>query len=49
MCRKNQLLGVAVAAFGLGLLIGCFFESGFFCGCVGIALTVAGVVLMKRK
>lgn len=49
MCRKNQLLGVALAAFGLGLLFAGLFESGFFCGCVAIGLIVAGLVLSRKK
>lgn len=49
MCRRNQLLGVALAAFGLGLLVAGFFESAFFCGCVGIGSIVVGIVFLQKK
>lgn len=48
MCRKNKLLGCAVAAFGLGLLLSCLLESGFFCCCLGLGLIVVGIVLAKK-
>ncbi len=48
MCRKNQLWGCAIAAFGVGLLISLFFESGFFCSCIGFGLICVGVVLGKK-
>lgn len=49
MCRKNQLLAVALAGVGAGLLLACFFESGFVQCCLGIGLIVAGVMLLQRK
>ena len=49
MCRKNQLLGFLLAGVGIGLLLACFFESGFFCCCVGIGLLVSGVCLVRKK
>jgi membrane-bound ClpP family serine protease len=49
MCRKNQLIGVALAAFGLGLLVASFFESPFFCGCIGLIALAAGVVILQKK
>lgn len=49
MCRKNQLLAVALAGVGAGLLLACFFESGFFQCCFGIGLIVAGVMLLQKK
>lgn len=49
MCRKNQLLGCMLAAFGIGMLVGCFFESGFFCGFLGLSLAIAGLALSHRK
>lgn len=48
MCRKNQLWGAVVAAMGVGMLVACFFESGFFCCCVAVGLIVAGVVLSRK-
>ena len=49
MCRRNQLLGIALIAFGLGLLVAGFFESVFFCGCIGVGIIVAGVVVAQKK
>ena len=49
MCRRNQLLGVALIAFGLGLLVATFFESGLFCGCMGFAVVAIGVVVTRKK
>jgi hypothetical protein len=42
MCRKNQLCGCALIAFGLGLLIGTFLESGFFCFLIGLGIVGLG-------
>jgi membrane-bound ClpP family serine protease len=49
VCRKNQLLGVALLGFGLGFLLASFFESGFLCGCLGLIAMVAGVVCLQKK
>ena len=49
MCRRNQLCGVALMAFGVGLLSAGFFESVFFCGCLGIGFVVLGVVVTQKK
>lgn len=49
MCRKNQLCGSALVAFGVGLLVGIFLESGFFCFAIGIAIIAMGCWCMKRR
>lgn len=49
MCRRNQLLAVAVAGFGLGLLLAGLFESGFFRGLVGLSLILTGILIAKKK
>ena len=49
MCRRNQLLAVGAVGLGFGLLLACFFESGFFQVCVGAGLIVVGVTLLQRK
>ena len=36
MCRRNQLLGCALLAFGFGLLVGTWLESGLFCCLFGL-------------
>lgn len=48
MCRRNHLMGVGLMGFGLGLLLAGLFESGFFCGCVAVALLGIGACLLKR-
>ena len=49
VCRKNQLLGVALMAFGLGLLLATFFESGLFCGCLGFGVAAVGIVVLQKR
>ncbi len=49
MCRRNQLLGVALGGVGIGMLLACFFESGFFCCCFGIMLVMAGLFVLQKK
>ncbi len=48
MCKQNQVLGIALAAFGIGLLTACFFESGLFCGFVAVASIVAGIAICQK-
>ena len=48
MCRQNLLWGAAVLAFGLGILIGTWLESGFFCHLVGFAMIALGVGVIRR-
>ena len=49
MCRQNQLFGCAMIAFGLGVLIGTWLESGFLCHCMGLATLVFGVCVLRKK
>ncbi len=49
MCRRNQIWGLALAAFGLGLLVAAFFESIWFCGCVGLGCVAVSVVVLQKK
>lgn len=48
MCRRNQLFGMALVGFGLGLLLSGLFESAFFCGLLGIGILCGGFVMVKR-
>jgi hypothetical protein len=36
-------------AFGLGLLIGCGLESGFFCFCAGMGVIALGFWCCRKK
>lgn len=49
MCRRNQILGLAALAFGLGLLVGCWFQSEFVRNCWGILLIVGGIFVLQKK
>ena len=49
MCRKNQLCGMALLGFGLGLLRASFFESALVCGCLGLIGMAVGIVILQKK
>lgn len=49
MCRRYQLIGCAVTAFGLGMLVSCFIESGFWCGFLGVLIAALGIFLAQKK
>ena len=49
MCRRNQLIGIALAGIGVGLLLGCHVESVFWCSIFGIAAVVVGLFLLQRS
>lgn len=49
MCRRDQLLGKLLLAFGLGLLLGTWIGSDFWCCCFGIIAGVLGWMALKRK
>ena len=49
MCRKNHLWGLAVICLGLGLLLGCWFQSKPFQICFGLALAVSGICILQKQ
>lgn len=49
MCRNNQLWGLAVLTFGLGLLLGCWMESNLAQICFGLALMAGGFLMLEKK
>jgi len=49
MCRRNHLLGCAIAAFGLGLVLGHCSESAFFSIWGGTALLIFGFVIIRSN
>lgn len=49
MCRRNQIWGIAAAAFGIGLLVGGQISSGFWCGCVGIIIIAVGITFLGKR
>lgn len=49
LCRRNQLLGYSVLAFGAGVLVGLWINSGFFAHCFGILLMGVGMYIARKK
>lgn len=49
MCRKNQLWGCCAITFGLGLLVGGYIASGFWCFCGGLLIIAVGFSLFQKK
>ena len=49
MCRKNVANGLALIAFGLGLLIGPCFSSGFWRFFLAVGVIAVGVCLMRKN
>ena len=49
MCRRNQIIGCAALAFGIGLLIGIWIEGGFWGHCIGFVLIGAGCSLLRKR
>ncbi len=49
MCRKNQLCGSALVAFGLGLLVGMVLNSGFVSFLIGLGIIGLGCWCMSKK
>lgn len=48
MCRQNVLYGSCVLAFGIGVLIGTWLESGLVCHFIGFGLIGLGYCLLRR-
>lgn len=49
MCRKNQLYGFTLIAFGVGLMIGNWLESGIFCFLLGLGGVFLGLWMLGKK
>lgn len=49
MCRQNQLWGLTLIAFGVGVLVGTWIAGAFFAHCMGIGLIFVGVCVVRRK
>ena len=48
MCRKNQLWGCVLMAFGLGILVGTWLDGGFLCHCFCVAVIAIGGSMCKK-
>ena len=49
MCRKNQLQGCCGICLGLGIMVGYWLDSWFFCSIGALALIFLGFSLATRK
>lgn len=49
MHRKKYMWGYLCPAFGLGLLVGMWIESGFWAHCIGFGLLFYGVSQLCKK
>ena len=49
MCRRSQLCGCALIAFGFGLLVGSCLVSGFWCSLIGVGIMSLGFWCMGKK
>ncbi len=48
MCRHNQLWGCILIAFGIGIFVGTWLESGFLCGCFAFGIALVGFCIARR-
>ena len=48
MCKKNELLGTAIMAIGVGLLLSLLFSSQFAMAIIGIGLLLCGLLCARR-
>lgn len=48
MCRKNELLGSVMMAFGAGLLAALLIASDFVLAILGIVLLLGGLLIAKK-
>ena len=49
MCRQNQLRGMLLLGFGLGLLAGCWVGSTFWCCLLGVGASMAGILCVLKR
>ena len=49
MCRRNQLVGCALAAIGIGALLSQIIGGGVLCAIIALALIGAGIVMAGKK
>ncbi len=49
MCRRNQLWGYILLAFGAGILVGTWLGSDLFCHLLGFLALFSGFGVCRRK
>lgn len=49
MCRRTVLIGAAVAAVGVGLVVSCLIDAVLLRILIGAALIAAGLILINRR
>ncbi len=48
MCKRNEMIGSCLMAFGAGFLLSLLFSSDFALAVLGIGLVVGGLLCCKR-
>ena len=49
MRRHHQLCGCILLAFGMGILVGTWLTSAFWCHCLGLLLIFCGLLVVRKK
>lgn len=49
MCRKREMNGVCLITLGLGLILGVWIGSWFWCGLGGAALILFGISVLQGR
>ena len=49
MCRRNQLYGCTLIAYGAGILTGALVSAQVLCVCLGLGALIAGALFLCRK
>jgi len=49
MCRRNVLHGCCLVCFGIGLMMGHYFQNWLLCAAGGLGLVALGFVVLKRR
>ena len=49
MCRKNELFGSIIMAFGAGILVSLLFASDFVLALIGVGFLICGLCCCKKQ
>ena len=49
MCKRNEMLGSCLMAFGAGLMVSMFFRSDFVLCLLGMGALVWGLLCCRRR
>ena len=48
MCKRNEVLGVALLTAGIALLVSLLIPGGFLRGILAVILIIAGFLILRR-